>query len=77
MIPPTGKLRVSYRDQRKYNDEEGDMDAHSEIRIATYFGVEVEVLVQMDHCSLIRHNGREFVVETADLKKRMSFAKAA
>ena len=53
------------------------MDAHSEIRIATYFGVEVEVLVQMDHCSLIRHNGREFVVETADLKKRMSFAKAA
>ena len=76
MIPPTGKLRISYRSQ-KYNDEEGDMNANNEIRKATYFGIEVEILAQLDHCSLIRYKDREFVVDTADLAQKMSLAKAA
>ena len=77
MIPPTGKLRISYRSRKKYNDEEEDMNANSEIRKATYFGIEVEILAQMNHCSLIRHQDREFVVDTADLALKLSLAKAA
>jgi hypothetical protein len=55
------------------------MNANSETKlaIAIYFGIEVEILAQMDHCSLVRHQDREFVVDTADLALRMSFAKAA
>ena len=53
------------------------MKANSEIGKATYFGIEVEILVQMDHCSLIRHEDREFVVETTDLAQKLSLAKAA
>jgi len=44
---------------------------------ATYFGIEVEVLVHMDHCTLVRYRQREFLVETADLSFRHAFAKAA
>jgi len=44
---------------------------------ATYFGIEVEILVHMDHCTLVRYQQREFVVETADLSSRQTFAKAA
>ena len=43
----------------------------------TYFGIEVEILVSMDHCSLIRCQEKEFVVETADLAPRLALAKAA
>ena len=53
------------------------MNANSETKLAIYFGIEVEVLGQMDHCSLVRDQDREFVVDTADLVLRMSFAKAA
>jgi hypothetical protein len=53
------------------------MNANSETKLAIYFGIEVEVLAQMDHCSLVRHQDREFIVDTADLALRMSFAKAA
>jgi hypothetical protein len=44
---------------------------------ATYFGIEVEILVHMDHCTLIRYQQREFIVETAELISRQTFAKAA
>ena len=44
---------------------------------ATYFGIEVEILVHMDHCTLVRYQQREFIVETADLISRQAFAKAA
>ena len=44
---------------------------------ATYFGIEVEILVHMDHCTLVRYQQREFIVETADLTFRHTFAKAA
>ena len=44
---------------------------------ATYFGVEVEILVHMNHCALVRYQQREFIVETADLISTQTFAKAA
>ena len=44
---------------------------------AMYFGIEVEILVSMEHCCLVRFREREFVVETADLILRLAFAKAA
>jgi len=44
---------------------------------ATYFGIEVEILMRMNHCTLVRYQQREFVVETADLSSRHTFAKAA
>ena len=53
------------------------MNANNQIAKATYFGIEVEVIVQMDHCSLVRHQDREFVVDTADLTLRRCLAKAA
>ena len=34
---------------------------------AVYFGIEVEVVSQMDHCSLIRYGHLTVVVDTADL----------
>ena len=43
----------------------------------TYFGIEVEIVVHMDHCTLVRYQHREFIVETAVLSFRHTFAKAA
>jgi len=57
--------------------QEGVMKANSEIGKATYFGIEVEILVQLDHCSLVRNQDREFVVDTADLTQKLWLAKAA
>jgi hypothetical protein len=34
---------------------------------AIYFGIEVEVLSQMEHCSLIHYGDLTVVVDTADL----------
>jgi hypothetical protein len=34
---------------------------------AGYFGLNVEVISRMDSCSLILFQGRQFVVDTADL----------
>lgn len=34
---------------------------------ARYCGLKVEVVSQMEHCSLIRFHGRTFIVESADL----------
>ena len=44
---------------------------------AMYFGIEVVILVSMEHCCLIRFRDREFVVDTADLTLALSIAKAA
>jgi hypothetical protein len=43
----------------------------------SYFGVEVEIVVCLKHCSLIRYQGREFIVDTADLILKRTLAQAA
>jgi hypothetical protein len=37
-------------------------------QMATYFGLTVEVLVKLQHYSLVEYDRREFVVNTEDLK---------
>jgi len=37
---------------------------------AEYCGLSVEVVCRMEHCSLIRHSDREFVINTEDLRWR-------
>ena len=34
---------------------------------AHYFGLKVEVVLEMSLCSLIRFHGREYIVDTGDL----------
>jgi hypothetical protein len=34
---------------------------------ATYFGIEVEVLIELKNYSLIQFQGREYIVDTTDL----------
>jgi hypothetical protein len=43
----------------------------------TYFGIEVEILERLNHCSLVRYQGREFIVDTADLISVRTLAQAA
>ena len=43
---------------------------------ALYYGIEVEVVFQMKHCSLVRFNERCFVVDTADLVFEQNFKEA-
>ena len=45
--------------------------------IATYFGLEVEVVVKMDCYSVIQFRGRKLIVQTADLVFRQDFKWAA
>jgi len=42
-----------------------------------YFGVELEVIVRLEHCSLVRYQGREIIVDTADLTSVLTLAQAA
>ena len=42
-------------------------DRLSRISIAIYCSLRIEVLQMMKHCSLIRYDEREFIVDTADL----------
>jgi hypothetical protein len=42
------------------------MNAKAET-VASYFGLRVEVINRLEDCSLIRFQGRGFVVDTADL----------
>lgn len=37
------------------------------VTTAVYFGIEVEVLIQLQNYSLIQFQGQEFIVETTDL----------
>jgi hypothetical protein len=53
------------------------MNAKEQMGKAGYFGLEVEMLVRLNHCALVRYQGREFVVDTADLISRQTRAKAA
>jgi hypothetical protein len=39
----------------------------TETAVASYFGLTVVVLWEMDNCSLIRCGNRELVVDTSDL----------
>jgi hypothetical protein len=43
------------------------MDRKVNVTIATYFGLEVEVLIKLQNYSLIQFQGREFIVDTTDL----------
>jgi len=53
------------------------MNAKANKISANYFGLSVEVLSQMKHCSLIRFQGREFIADTADLVFSHSLKRAA
>ena len=44
---------------------------------ASYCGIEVEVICQMTHCSLVRFNERSFVVDTTDLVLERNFKETA
>jgi len=44
---------------------------------AFYCGIEVEIICQMNHCSLIRFNERSFVVDTADLVLEQNLSQTA
>jgi len=53
------------------------MNVKDELGIGSYFGMELEILVRLNHCCLVRYQGREFIVETADLISSPSLAQAA
>jgi hypothetical protein len=53
------------------------MKPNTSMETATYFGVEVEVVLKMQYYSLIRFQGRELIVETADLEFRRGLKYAA
>ena len=36
--------------------------------VASYFGLPVMVLLKLAHYTIVRYGGREFVVDTGDLK---------
>ena len=44
---------------------------------ARYFGIEVDLLCQLDHCSLVCFKGRSFVVDTDDLVLEKNFKQTA
>ena len=44
---------------------------------AFYCGIEVEIICQMNHGSLVRFNERSFVVDTTDLVLEQNFKKTA
>jgi hypothetical protein len=40
-----------------------------ETSLVNYFGVLVDVMSRMEHCSLIRYRDRDLLVDTEDLKE--------
>ena len=44
------------------------MNSKAKSTMASYFGLEVKVIMRMEGSSLILYRGRKFVVETADLR---------
>ena len=44
---------------------------------AKYFSIEVDLLCELNHCSLVRYKDRSFVVDTADLVLERSFKQTA
>jgi hypothetical protein len=53
------------------------MNVKDEMGKGSYFGIEVEILVRLNHCCLIRYQGREFIVDTVDLMSSQTLAQAA
>jgi hypothetical protein len=53
------------------------MDTKQNKTIGTYFGLKVELVLQMKHRSLIRFQEREIIVDTADLVCRQTLRRAA
>jgi len=53
------------------------MNVKDEKGKGSYFGIDVEIIVCLDHCSLVRYQGREIIVDTADLISRRTLAQAA
>ena len=53
------------------------MNAQSMIQTADYFGLIVEVVQLMKHCSLIRFEGRDSIVDTIDLVITQDLKRAA
>ena len=45
--------------------------------ISKYFGIEVDLLCQLNQCSLVRFKDRSFVVDTADLVLERNFKQTA
>ena len=48
------------------------MNTKAKSTMASYFGLEVKVILRMEGWSLILYRGRKFVVETADLRSSES-----
>jgi hypothetical protein len=44
---------------------------------AKYFGIEVDLLCELNQCSLVRYKDRSFVVDTADLVLERNFKHTA
>ena len=44
------------------------MNSKAKSTLASYFGLEVKVIIRMEGWSLILYRDRKFVVETADLR---------
>jgi hypothetical protein len=53
------------------------MSAKESRSTVNYFGLSVEVICQLESCSLIRFNGQESIVETKDLVCSKSLKQAA
>jgi hypothetical protein len=58
------KTRKTMRSSDRSSETSVNLDVTSRI---DYFGVEVELIVALPHCSGIRYQDREFVVLTEDL----------
>jgi hypothetical protein len=53
------------------------MNANGKPAEASYFGLDVEVMWLLTYSALIRFQGREFIVDKADVILRQSLSKAA
>jgi len=53
------------------------MKTRNEVKTGSYFGIEVEAVVVMNGCSLIRYRDRETIIDTEDLVLKQVLKKAA
>ena len=61
----------------KRNTMNSERAAFQSRQIAMYFGLTVEVLIKMQHYSLVDYDGREFVVNSEDLNACQAVRAAA
>jgi hypothetical protein len=52
------------------------MDTTERVK-AFYYGIEVEIIFQMNHCSLVRFKERPFMVDMTDLALERNFQNTA